>query len=246
VSSRNYDRMADRYEELRGGETRAERIAAALEPELFGERILDVGVGTGIVAAAIERRGHTVFGVDISKAMLARAQLRLTGRVGCATGERMPLRDRAFDTVLFVWSLHHMAHPLAAWREAARVVRTEGRVIAVSARPEPPTDDEIGLLFTRLNDLDSADPTDSPDLPALAGLREITAGVVVLAFEQSPAEQAQLIEERQYAPLWHLDDARWQAVVQPVIDGLRALPSPETARARVLRQPYRVFVPALA
>ena len=60
-----------------------------------------------------------------------------------------------------------------------------------------------------------------------------------------PNEQAQLIEDRQYATLWNLDDARWRAVVQPVIDGLRALPSPETARARVLRQPYRVFVPAL-
>ena len=56
----------------------------------------------------------------------------------------MPLRDHTFDTVLFVWSLHHIADPLAAWREAARVVRAEGRVIAVSARPEPPIDDEIG------------------------------------------------------------------------------------------------------
>ena len=74
VSSRNYDRIADRYEDLRGGVARAEQIASALAPELCGERILDVGVGTGIVAAAIERRGYTVFGVDIARAMLAKAQ----------------------------------------------------------------------------------------------------------------------------------------------------------------------------
>ena len=243
MCSRNYDQIADRYEELRGGETRAQTIASALVPELFGERILDVGVGTGIVTAAIERRGYTVFGADISQAMLSKAQPRLTGRLACATGERLPLRDRTIDTVLFVWSLHHMADPLAAWREAARVVRVEGRVIAVSARPEPPTD-EIGLLFTRLNALDNADPADAPDLPTLAGLRVITAGAVALEFQQSPDEQAQLIEERQYAPLWNLDDDRWRTVVQPVIDGLRALPSPATPRARLLRQPCRVFVSA--
>ena len=243
MSSRNYDRIAARYEDLRGGEARAEAIASAITPEMFGERILDVGVGTGIVGAAFERRGYTVFGVDISQAMLAKAQPRLTGRVACATGERMPLRDRTVDTALFVWSLHHIADPVAAVREAARVVRAEGRVIAVSARPEPPTDD-IGQLFLSLNELGGPDAADAPDLPMLAGLRTVAAGAVPLEFEMSPDEQVQLIEDRQYAPLWDLDDARWRTVVQPVIDRLRALPEPESRRARVLRQPYRVFVSA--
>ena len=243
MSSRNYDRIAARYEDLRGGEARAEAIASAITPEVFGERILDVGVGTGIVGAALERRGFTVFGVDISQSMLAKAQPRLVGRVACATGERMPLRDRTVDTALFVWSLHHIADPVAAVREAARVVRSEGRVIAVSARPEPPTDD-IGRLFTRLNELGGPDAADAADLPTLAGLRTISEGAVALEFEMSPNEQVQLIEDRQYAPLWELGDARWRDVVQPVIDGLRALPEPDLPRARVLRQPYRVFVSA--
>ena len=243
MSSRNYDRIAARYEDLRGGEARAEDIATAITPEVFGERILDVGVGTGIVGAAFERRGFTVFGVDISRAMLAQAKPRLTGRVACATGERMPLRDHTVDTALFVWSLHHIADPVAALRDAARVVRAEGRVIAVSARPEPPTDD-IGQLFTRLNELVGPDAADAADLPTLAGLRTVTAGAVPLEFEMSPNEQAQLIEDRQYAPLWDLDDGRWRTVVQPVIDDLRAIPEPELPRARVLRQPYRVFASA--
>ena len=206
MSSRNYDRIADRYEDLRGGRARAEAIASAITPEVFGERILDVGVGTGIVGAAFERLGFTVFGVDISQAMLAKAQPRLTGRVACATGERMPLRDHTVDTALFMWSLHHIADPVAAVREAARVVRAEGRVIAVSARPEPPTDD-IGRIFMGLNDLIGPDAADAADLPTLAGLRTVAAGVVPLEFEQSPDTQAQLIEDRRYAPLWDLDDS---------------------------------------
>ena len=44
MSSRNYDRIAARYEDLRGGEARAEAIASAITPDVFGERILDVGV----------------------------------------------------------------------------------------------------------------------------------------------------------------------------------------------------------
>jgi hypothetical protein len=95
-----------------------------------------------------------------------------------------------------------------------------------------------------LNELGGPDAADAADLPTLAGLRTITAGVVPLEFEMSPNEQVQLIEDRQYAPLWELDDARWRDVVQPVIDALRALPKPELPRARVLRQPYRVFVSA--
>lgn len=177
VSSRNYDRIATRYEDLRGGDARAEAIASAIAPEVFGDRILDVGVGTGIVGAVFERRGFTVFGVDISRSMLAKARPRLAGRVACATGERMPLRGRTIDTALFVWSLHHIADPVAAVREAARVVRAEGRVIAVSARPEPPTD-EIGRTFMRLNELAGPDAADAPDLPTQAGLRTVAAGAI--------------------------------------------------------------------
>ena len=129
MSSCNYDRIADRYEEIRGGEARAEAIAAALLPFVHGPTVLDVGVGTGIIATALERHGLSVRGVDISQSMLAKATPRLPGRVACATAERLPVRDRSVDTALFVWSLHLIGDRVAALREAARVSSPDGRVI---------------------------------------------------------------------------------------------------------------------
>ena len=244
MTSCNYDRIADDYEELRGGERRAEAIAAALSSLIRGRTVLDVGVGTGIIAAALERRHHPVCGIDISRSMLTKARSRLPGRVGCATAEQLPLRDGSVDTALFIWSLHLIGDRATALREAARVVAAGGRVIVVEARSEPQTDD-IGLLFmAMLNVLRPTDQVPIDELVALTDLRIVDQGSIALEFEQSPNEQARLVEGRNYSQLWDLDDDRWRAVVQPVIDGLRALPDPERPRDRVLRQPYHVLTSA--
>jgi ubiquinone/menaquinone biosynthesis C-methylase UbiE len=243
MTSCNYDRIADQYEELRGGQRRAEIIASALEPMIIGRRVLDVGVGTGIIAAALERRGFTVFGIDISRSMLAKAHPRVGGRIVCATGECIPLREGSCDTATFVWSLHHIDDQIDALREAGRVVGSAGRIVVVSARSLPQTD-EIGQWFTRLTVLSPREHEPLAALYARADLQIVDEGAVVLEFEQSPDEQAQLIEDRRYSPLWDLDDARWREVVRPVIDGLRALPDSDRPRTRVLRQPYHVLTSA--
>ncbi|HEY8473500.1 MAG TPA: class I SAM-dependent methyltransferase [Natronosporangium sp.] len=52
------------------------RLHRQLDPD--GERrLLDVGCGTGIVAAHFQRNGYQVIGLDVSAAMLARARERL-------------------------------------------------------------------------------------------------------------------------------------------------------------------------
>ena len=78
----SFDRIADRYDETRGGERRAQHVAAEIDPYLRdARRVLELGVGTGIVAAAMGRLGRTVVGVDISAEMLSRAHARLGSRV---------------------------------------------------------------------------------------------------------------------------------------------------------------------
>ena len=110
------------------------------------ERVLDLGTGTGAVAArAAELVGleGRVVGVDISCDMLRVAHERMAGRgltqVSLREGraEVLPADDEAFDVVLASLSVMYVIDRVAAARELARVLRPRGRLIAaVWAEPE--------------------------------------------------------------------------------------------------------------
>lgn len=58
---------------------------------------------------------------------------------------------------------------------------------------------------------------------------------------QSPAEVVERYRRRDYLGLWDIDEARWAAEVEPVVDRLRALPDQDRPRRRVSRNPLMVF-----
>ena len=104
-----------------------------------GERVLDLGTGTGAVAeraAAIVGPGGHVVGMDISPQMLAQTHARLVAggwtNVTLQEGgaERMPAADSSFDVVLASLSLMYVIDREAAAREIARVLRPDGRLVA--------------------------------------------------------------------------------------------------------------------
>ena len=97
-----------------------------------GERVLDLGTGTGAVAeraAEVVGPGGHVVGVDISTQMLALARARVAARgwahVTMAEGraEAIPADDNSFDVVLASLSLMYAIDRDAAAREMARVLR---------------------------------------------------------------------------------------------------------------------------
>jgi ubiquinone/menaquinone biosynthesis C-methylase UbiE len=102
-----------------------------------GERVLDVGCGTGIVAREVASRlGATgsVTGIDLSANMLAAARataaregLTIEWREGNA--EQLPFHDGAFDLVLCQFALMFVADKAAALSEMRRVVTESGRVL---------------------------------------------------------------------------------------------------------------------
>lgn len=113
---------------------------------LGGERVLDLGTGTGAVAqraAAIVGPPGRVVGADISAEMLALARGSATG-VGLGNltflegrAEAIPAEDVAFNVVLACLSMMYVIDREAAAREIARVLKPGGRfVAAVWAAPE--------------------------------------------------------------------------------------------------------------
>ena len=119
-----------------------------------GERVLDVGCGTGSLALAAARRvgrNGAVCGVDASAPMVERARSK-AARAGVevdfreAAAQGLPFEERAFDLVLCTLVLHHLgrAGRETATREMKRVLRPGGRVVVVDF--EKSTHGAHGLL----------------------------------------------------------------------------------------------------
>jgi SAM-dependent methyltransferase len=109
--------------------------AAQVSP---GTRLLDVGCGSGLTLMLAAQRGARPSGLDISPGLLDVARDRLPGadlREGDM--EFLPFGDAAFDAVTGVNAFQFAGDPHKALREAARVTRPGGRVVAsLFAAPE--------------------------------------------------------------------------------------------------------------
>jgi SAM-dependent methyltransferase len=113
---------------------------ASLQP---GERVLDVGCGTAIVARLAREKidDARLAGLDPNPGMLDFAK-RVAGERGIewhqASAESMPLEDEAFDVVLSQMALQFVPDKAAAMREMARVLAAGGRLVlnVVGPRPE--------------------------------------------------------------------------------------------------------------
>lgn len=94
-----------------------------------GERLLDVGCGTGALLHVAAARGLDVVGVDISPVALEQARTRydLTGRLLLGSGEDIPCTDASFDYVVNLGSLEHFLDPARAVQEMARVLKPQGK-----------------------------------------------------------------------------------------------------------------------
>ncbi|MEV0720021.1 class I SAM-dependent methyltransferase [Asanoa sp. NPDC050611] len=239
-----FDRVADSYDETRGGERRGREFAAVLAPHLLRGRTLEIGVGTGLVADALTRwHGAPTVGVDLSPAMLAHAYARLGSRVTVGDARRLPVRAASVDNAVFVGALHAIVDLAAALAEAARVVRPGGRVISVTAAGDRGKGDEFGDLLAGLPGRDRVDTPGAVRAAATgAGLRTLQSGeVTARTFAETPNQLAEIIENRVWSNLWNVDGAVWADTVMPIVQSLRELPDPDDPRDRRLAFQLSVF-----
>jgi SAM-dependent methyltransferase len=97
--------------------------------------VLDVGGATGAYAGDLAAAGHPVHVVDLVPEHVERAATLpgVTAEVGDARALAQP--DASVEAVLLLGPLYHLlsrADRLAAWREAARVLRPGGVVLAAT------------------------------------------------------------------------------------------------------------------
>ncbi|MBQ7491104.1 MAG: class I SAM-dependent methyltransferase [Clostridia bacterium] len=91
----------------------------ALQDQIFeivhareGASVLDLGCGTGRMAARLSRAGHPVTGLDFSRAMLSEAAVNapdarfVPGRLAMPLPEE--LAGETYDCILAAYSIHHL------------------------------------------------------------------------------------------------------------------------------------------
>ncbi|BCJ43866.1 demethylmenaquinone methyltransferase [Actinoplanes ianthinogenes] len=109
------------------GWRKATREALGLRP---GERVLDVGAGTGVSTDELGRSGAFAVGADLSVGML-QAGRRVRPDVPLLAGDalRLPFPDATFDAVTISFALRNVVDTSAALREFGRVTRPGGRLV---------------------------------------------------------------------------------------------------------------------
>lgn len=134
-----FDRTAPHYDRINGvfslgtgGRYRRDALQrAGLRP---GAQVLDVAVGTGLVAreaAGLVGPAGRVTGLDPSLGMLAQTR-RLLG-ISCIQGraEALPVADGSVDFVSMGYALRHVPDLVVAFREFHRVLRPGGTVLVL-------------------------------------------------------------------------------------------------------------------
>ena len=239
----SFDRVADIYDATRGGERRGDRFADSLAAWIVGPNVVELGIGTGVIANGLVRHGIEVVGVDLSDAMMRSAVDRVGPRVAVADVDRLPFADDSVDTAFFVWVLQLVPDPIATLAEAARVVRPGGKVITILSNGEYAPDDEMSAIFDGLAELRPERlPREQIVAAAVPSLRLEHEGFTGWdEFPSSVTDQIEGIEQRIYSSMFDVDDATWERVVEPVLTQLRSLPDPDRPRQRRNRHPLLVW-----
>lgn len=117
-----FETISDIYDETRGfPQNTMSKVTEVLEGEIGNKKVLDLGVGTGRFTHPLQKRGINVVGIDISDAMLARAQKKSVRNLVKGDVGRLPFPKSEFDVILSVHLLHLVEDTNSVLKEIKRV-----------------------------------------------------------------------------------------------------------------------------
>lgn len=169
---------------------------AALQP---GERVLDLGTGTGTAAGLARGEGRVVTGLDGAPGMLEIARAEVPG-VTFVEGDfgAVPFADASFDVVIACHALLFATDRIAVLREWHRVTRPGGRL---SLSVPGPWEATMGPLIDPIySSYGLATARDYPDPPELAAWAR-AAGWSSIDTDADPTVAIHLADEKAYR-LW--------------------------------------------
>ncbi|HNB54383.1 MAG TPA: methyltransferase domain-containing protein [Anaerolineales bacterium] len=170
---------------LFGGQEKQYREAiirlANIQP---GEKVLDVGCGTGKMALAAQKKAPTakIYGRDASPEMIARAQqgaAKAKANVDFRLGlvEAIDFPDNSLDLVLSNFMVHHLPDSLKvkAFAEIYRVLKPGGRLQITEFEP-PRKGLKMHILNRAIPGMMQIDTHQIPPLLTQAGFTDVSLG----------------------------------------------------------------------
>lgn len=158
-----------------------------------GDRLLDLGVGTGLSAIPFRDAGVQVFGVDGSAKMLECCESK---RVAVELKQHdirstpIPYEDHSFDHVIACGVFHLIGHLDGIFAEVSRLMRG-------------------GMFAFTIEILDKAQPFEgTPIAPGVLEIKNKTSGVV--SYRHSPALVDDLLVQHEYTLADRLDYVAYQ------------------------------------
>jgi demethylmenaquinone methyltransferase/2-methoxy-6-polyprenyl-1,4-benzoquinol methylase len=114
-------------------------LRAGVQP---GQRLLDVAIGTGLIAKSAHRilgPAGSVIGLDLSEAMLAECRRKLDIPLIQGLADRLPLGDGTVDVVTMGYAIRHIDDLESCFREFRRVLKPGGilLLLEVSSPTKP-------------------------------------------------------------------------------------------------------------
>ena len=142
----DFDAVADAYDDSLPAHVMDhyldKRTAFIREHVPTGGTVLDVGCGTGVLAARLVQEGYDVTGADPFAAMLDLAKQR-EPRITTvhAPGQDLPFEDNTFDLTSCIAVMHHVADPKDVrdtLTEMVRVTKPGGKILVWDHNPRNP------------------------------------------------------------------------------------------------------------
>jgi SAM-dependent methyltransferase len=125
------------------------------EGDLAGRRVLDIGCGTGRFLAQLAEVAKA-WGVDASPEMLEVARERAQGAgLKLGSAEELPFKDGWFERAT-MWLVAHLLDRPRAFRDAARVLASEGRLAVATFDPAYFDEFWLNELFPSMEAVDRA------------------------------------------------------------------------------------------